>query len=70
MKIANDQLSKTEINCLYWYGQGKTAKEIGLELNLTKKTVENYLLRVREKMQVNKSIQAVIKAIMLGLIKL
>jgi DNA-binding CsgD family transcriptional regulator len=37
-----EKLSPRENQCLYWTLQGKTAKEAGMILNLSQRTVECY----------------------------
>lgn len=63
-----EKLSPREKECLYWISKGKTAEETGMILNLTQKTVENYLGIIRKKLNVHKTLQAVLRAIELELI--
>lgn len=42
-------LTKREAECIYWYTQGKTAAEIGLILNMTKRTAEVHLSNIKNK---------------------
>lgn len=42
-------LSKRELECLLCFSQGKTAKEIGRSLNISPRTVETYLLNIKQK---------------------
>ncbi len=43
------KLSKRELQCLYYYAQGKIAKEIAKQLSLSKRTVEHYLATAKNK---------------------
>lgn len=42
-------LTKREMECLQWYGNGKTAEEIGIILGLSRRTVEAYLTQAKNK---------------------
>jgi DNA-binding CsgD family transcriptional regulator len=49
-------LSPRESLCLYYLMRGGTAKEIGTRMNISPKTVESYIARMREKFDcINKS---------------
>lgn len=43
-------LSKREDECMQYFSQGKTAKEVALALNLSPRTVESYLEHIKVKM--------------------
>ncbi len=55
-----EKLSPRENQCLYWTLQGKTAKEAGMILNLSRRTVECYLNTVRKKLGIKKTIEAMV----------
>ena len=57
-----------ELLCLFFFKEGKEAKEIAQITGYSVATVNTYLRSVREKMNVEKTYQAVIKAIQDGLI--
>lgn len=54
------RLSSRENQCLYWTLRGKTAKETGMILNLSRRTVECYLHTSRKKLGVKKTIEAMV----------
>lgn len=51
-------LTRQELRVLALVAEGKTNKEIGLELNLSDKTVKNYMSNVMEKLVVNRRTEA------------
>jgi two-component system response regulator DevR len=51
-------LSPQEKRVLAQVAEGFTNKQIGAELNLSENTVKNYLIKVYEKLQVNRRAQA------------
>jgi two-component system, NarL family, response regulator DevR len=53
-----DRLSAQERRVLELVAQGKTNKEIGLAMNLSDKTVKNYLSNLMEKLQLSRRSQA------------
>ena len=53
-----DRLSAQERRVLELVAQGKTNKEIGLAMNLSAKTVKNYLSNLMEKLKMNRRSQA------------
>jgi len=61
-------LSPMEIKCLHGYANGKSTQKIGDTLWISRRTVENYLRSVREKLCVHTTVQAVGKAIGLKII--
>lgn len=61
-------LTQREVECLYWTSQGKSAEEIGMLLNIKKRTVNSYLLNVKEKLNAVKIAQAVYIASKKGLL--
>ncbi len=62
-------LSERERECLTWMANGKTNWEISEILDLSEKTVDGYLENIKRKLDVYTKTQAVVKAIMQGLIK-
>ncbi|MCI5057562.1 MAG: LuxR C-terminal-related transcriptional regulator [Flavobacteriales bacterium] len=48
--ICDCSLSKREVECLYWLEQGKTSDEIGIILNISGRTVESHLSRIKKKL--------------------
>ena len=62
-------LSERERECLAWMANGKTNWEISEILDLSEKTVDGYLDNVKRKLGVYTKTQAVVKAIMQGLIR-
>lgn len=63
------QATRRQLECLAWVAAGKTAPEIGTILGLSPRTVETHLARLCEALGVRKRIQAVERAISLGLIQ-
>jgi len=53
-----DRLSAQEKRVLALVAEGKTNKEIGIELGLSDKTVKNYLANLMDKLQLNRRSQA------------
>ena len=43
-------LSKREMECVKWLKHGKTAGEIGMILNITKRTVDAHVSNIKEKL--------------------
>jgi DNA-binding CsgD family transcriptional regulator len=61
-------LTPRELEVLRWTMDGKTAKAIGLLLNVTERTAVAHLQNAMLKLNVNSKHQAVLKALRLGLI--
>jgi len=55
-----DSLSPQEKRVLALIAEGKTNKEVGADMNLSEKTVKNYLSNVFEKLNINSRTQAAI----------
>lgn len=53
-----DSLSPQERRVLALIAEGKTNKEVGVEMNLSEKTVKNYLANIFDKLQVTRRAQA------------
>jgi len=62
-------LSEREAECLIWMARGKTNWEISEILSLSERTIQTYLENCKRKLGVYTKTQAVVKAIMRGLIK-
>ncbi len=43
-------LSKRELECIYWIANGKSSQEIGIILNISARTVESHIQRVKKKL--------------------
>ncbi|SER97304.1 LuxR C-terminal-related transcriptional regulator [Rhizobium sp. NFR03] len=65
---AKVDLSDREIQCLNWTAAGKTSSEIADILGLSEHTVNHYLNHVAKKLDAVNRVQAVVKAMRLGLI--
>ncbi len=44
-------LTEKEVECLYWFGEGKTSEEIGVILSRSKRTVEKHIEQIKEKVE-------------------
>lgn len=64
----NVQLSVRETECLLWSAEGKTSWETSKILGISERTVIFHLQSVSEKLQVSNRLQAVARAVALGLI--
>lgn len=62
-------LAKREIEILGLLFNGKTAKEIGILLNISKRTVDNVRNRMLEKFDARNSFEMIQKALMQGILK-
>lgn len=51
--MTGSNLTKREEQCLSYYIQGYTAKEIASFFNLSIRTVENYIYNVKQKLNVS-----------------
>lgn len=47
--ISKQSLTKREKECLYWLVKGMTAKEIGKKLNLSYRTIEDHIDKIKSK---------------------
>lgn len=63
------ELTSKEIECLLWWGDGKSVKDIGGIIGITPRTVRFHLDNVKMKLGVQTKGQAIAKAYFLGLIK-
>jgi DNA-binding CsgD family transcriptional regulator len=64
------RLARREKECLQWAAAGKTAWETSMILNISEATVRVYLDSARHKLDSITKVQAVAKAIALGIIKI
>lgn len=65
---ASIELTPRECEVLCWTGEGKTAHEIGQILNISERTVNFHVNNVLLKLNATNKVQAVVKAIAMGLI--
>jgi DNA-binding CsgD family transcriptional regulator len=49
-KYRNVKLSSRELDCIFLYQEGKTAKETARELNISQRTVETYFENIKNKL--------------------
>lgn len=61
-------LTDRELRCLVLAAQGKSYKEIAVEMTITPHTVKRHLEHIHEKMHVKTTIQCVTLALCVGLI--
>jgi LuxR family transcriptional activator of bioluminescence operon len=61
-------LTPKEIECLRWWGSGKTVDEIGIILAMSSRTVRFHLDNAKKKLDANTKSQAIARASRLGLI--
>lgn len=61
-------ITPRQLECLTWAQEGKSATDIGAILEISPRTVENHFARVCEQLGVRTRIQAVVKALDLGLL--
>ncbi|WP_414695004.1 LuxR C-terminal-related transcriptional regulator [Phenylobacterium sp.] len=62
------QLSPRQIECLRLAAAGKTSSEIAIVLGISSRTVDQYVGEACERLKVRNRIQAVAKALRLGLL--
>lgn len=60
------KLSARELECLFCMLRGMTAKEIGIKINLSKRTIESYIENIKNKFGCNTKSEMLIIAIKLG----
>ena len=66
-KFLDYDLSQRETDILHFTAQGKSAKEISLKINLSKRTIEDYLENLKNKFQVESKAELMEKIIELGI---
>ena len=64
------EITRRQLECLVWVGEGKSASDIGGILGISGRTVEGHLLKICAHLGVKTRFQALLKARDLGLIKL
>lgn len=62
------QLTARQRECLYWTEHGKSARDIGVILGISRRTVEEHLALACEVLGVRTRIQAVVAARVRGLL--
>ncbi|CAG2333196.1 MULTISPECIES: LuxR C-terminal-related transcriptional regulator [Burkholderia] len=65
---ADVALSMRECEVLRWAAEGKTAYEIGIILGLTERTINFHISRSIVKLNASNKTNAVVKAVLMGLI--
>lgn len=66
--LARTRITARQLECLAWVQRGKSASDIGGILGISARTVEGHLLKVCQHLEVKTRLQAVLKALDLGLI--
>lgn len=66
---ASISLTKREREVLSWTSEGRTASEIGEQLNISERTVTFHINNILAKLGAANKVQAVVKAIGMGLIQ-
>ena len=61
-------LSRRQLECLAWAEEGKSARDTGVILGISQRTVEKHLEQAYEQLGVRTRIQAVVRARRLGLL--
>jgi len=61
-------VTRRQLECLVWVQQGKSASDIGGILGISGRTVEGHLAKLCERLDVKTRMQAVLKALDLGLL--
>ncbi|WP_186116448.1 autoinducer binding domain-containing protein [Burkholderia gladioli] len=67
--VASVTLTKREREVLSWTSEGRTASEIGEQLNISERTVTFHINNILAKLGATNKVQAVVKAIGMGLIE-
>lgn len=62
-------LSPRQVECLAWAEQGKSARDTGVILGISQRTVEKHLEQAYEQLGVRTRIQAVVRARQLGFLE-
>ena len=61
MPALSEILTARQIDCAHLLMQGKSAKEIGLELNLSARTIERHIELVKKKLKCRNKTELIIK---------
>jgi len=64
------RITHRQLECLSWVQEGKSATDIGGILGISGRTVDGHLAKICERLGVKARIQAVLKALELGLLPL
>ncbi len=63
-------LTKRELCCIKWLAIGKSSKEISQQLDISHRTVENYIAVIKTKLHCNKTSKLIYMALKLGIVNL
>jgi DNA-binding CsgD family transcriptional regulator len=66
--LAVHEITPRQLECLAWVKEGKSASDIGCILGVSGRTVEKHLMKVCSHLRVKTRVQAVVRALELGLI--
>jgi DNA-binding CsgD family transcriptional regulator len=69
VKDGGPQLSPRMLSCLEWASHGKSSVDIGQLLGISPRTVDDYLTECRRRLGVRTRVQAIVRALSLGLIQ-
>lgn len=67
-KFEKVYLTQQEKNCIHWCVKGKSSEEIAMLLGIGKKTVENRIYKIKEKLNCYKQSQLITIAIEQGIV--
>ena len=68
LSITEISLTKRELECLSWVGEGKTSWEVSRILDISERTVVFHLQNAAMKLKAKNRMQAVARAVYLGFI--
>ncbi len=68
--VKSTTLTERELDVLKWIAEGKTTWEIAIILGVSQSTINFHILNTKEKLNVTNRVQAIVKAIYLGLLEL
>ncbi|WP_244946950.1 response regulator transcription factor [Legionella israelensis] len=60
------ELTNRECECVFLLLRGKSAKEIGVLLSLSKRTIESYIENIKNKMDCTNRAEILVKAVLNG----
>lgn len=69
IKNINNQLTAKQIDCLYYLVKGMTIKQIGQQLNLSPRTVEDHLNSAKNKLYCNNRAELIAAALQIPIIR-
>jgi len=64
------RLSRRQLQCLYWAGEGKSARDIGQIIGISGRTVEGHLAKACALLGVRTRVQAVVRLGAQGLLRI